>query len=366
MWRKLRFLTILILLLVGTSVCAEKPNINAQSAILIDKHSQRVLFSYNPHIKLPMASTTKIMTALVALEKGDLSSLVTVDQEAVGIEGSSIYLRDGEVLSLEDLLYGLMLRSGNDSAVAIANHIGGDSQTFIKIMNEKAKDIGAMNTNFVNPHGLHADNHFTTAYDLALITAEALKIDKFQDIVSTKVWYANRDKNNIFYNKNKTLWEYEGGDGVKTGYTMKAGRCLVTSATRADTQLIAIVLNDRDWFKDCYKLMDYGFENFKNYVIYEEGQFIKNIAIQNGEKELLHAVAKESFYYPLKEDELDRVKININLPEYLEAPINKGEKLGDITVYLDGQIIHKGSIIAKEEVDQLSVIKRLIRRIRNN
>lgn len=353
------------LLVVNTVVCGEKPAISAQSAILIDRNSKRILFSYQPYIKLPMASTTKIMTALIALENGNINDLVTIKKNSVGIEGSSIYLAEGETLTLEDLLYGLMLRSGNDSAMAIANHIGNDLESFVELMNGKAREIGAINTNFVNPHGLYADNHYTTAYDLALITAEALEIEKFQEIVSTKTWRANRNKNNIFYNKNKTLWEYPGGDGVKTGYTIMSGRCLVTSATKNNIQLIAVVLNASNWFNDCYKLMDYGFENFKNYVIYEEGKFFKNIPVINGEKEIIPAIAKRTFLYPLKEEELEKVKLNIKLPNYLEAPINKGDEIGDITVYLDGQIIHKDRIIAKENIDQLSIIKRIIRRFRD-
>ena len=291
-----------MILAVGRCSYSEKPNISAQSAILIDSHSKRVLLEYSPHIKLPMASTTKIMTTFIALEKGNLKDSVIIDREAVGIEGSSIYLQEGEKVTLEDLLYGLMLRSGNDSAIAIANHIGEDLEGFTKLMNNKSKEIGANNTNFMNPHGLHNDNHYSTAYDLALITSKAMEIDSFRDISRSKIWKANRDINNLFYNKNNTLWEYEGGDGVKIGYTKKAGRCLVSSSTRNGTQLIAVVLNDGNWFQDCYKLMDYGFENFKPYVIFDKGQYVKNIPVIDGTKENISVVTKDSFIYPLKED----------------------------------------------------------------
>ena len=158
-----------MLFTIRYSFC-EKPVIDAESGILIDAQSGRVLLQYNPHIKLPMASTTKIMTALISLENGQLKDKVKIKKEAVGIEGSSIYLYENELITLEDLLYGLMLRSGNDSAVAIANYIGGNLEEFIKMMNKKAKEIGVNNTNFINPHGLHDDNHYSTAYDLALIT----------------------------------------------------------------------------------------------------------------------------------------------------------------------------------------------------
>ncbi len=363
--RKILISVIIINLFWGKIALCQEPDISAQSAVLIDAQSKRILASYNPYIKLPMASTTKIMTALIALERGKLTEEIKIDRNAVGIEGSSIYLEEGEIITLEDLLYGLMLRSGNDSAMAIANYIGKDIEDFIKLMNYMAKKIGAENTNFMNPHGLHDDNHYSTAYDLALITAKAMELEKFSEIVSSKTWKADRNKNNIFYNKNKTLWEYEGGDGVKTGYTTRAGRCLVTSATRNGTKLIAVALNDGNWFNDCYKLMDYGFENFTTYVICEKEQFFKKIPINNGKKDFVSAISQDTFIYPLKEEELDRVKINLNLPKAIEAPIAKGEIIGDITIYLDGQIIHMGKVISKEKVEKLGMIKRFIKKIQS-
>lgn len=362
-----RFVFLIFLLLILNSNCtfAQTPEINAQSAILIDAKSKRILYEHNPHMKLPMASTTKIMTALLALEKGNYNDKVEIKENVVGVEGSSIYLREGEVLTLEDLLYGLMLRSGNDAAVAVAEHIGNSVEDFVKLMNQKAKEIGANNTNFMNPHGLHHDNHYTTSYDLALITSKALENKKFKEIVKAKVWKANREKNNIFYNKNKTLWEYEGGDGVKTGYTTKSGRCLVTSATRDGTQLIAVVLNDRDWFEDCYKLMDYGFDNYKSYLIFDRGQFVRKIPVIDGEVDEVIAVTKEAFQYPLREEELDKISISINLVESVKAPIEKGEKLGEIKVYLSGKIIHKEDIIAKENIARKGLFKMLFDKLKN-
>ncbi len=357
-------LSIIMVLFVCEFSYSEKPLISAQSAILMDAQSKRVLLEYNPYVKLPMASTTKIMTALVALENGKLDDKVKIGKEAVGIEGSSIYLQEGEILTLEDLLYGLMLRSGNDAAMAIAYHIGGDLENFVKMMNKKAKEMGANSTNFANPHGLHQENHYTTAYDLALITAEAMKIEKFKEISKTKKWKANREKNNIFYNKNNTLWDFDGGDGVKTGYTRNAGRCLVTSATRNNTQLIAVVLNDSNWFNDCYKLMDYGFKNFTTYVIFDKEQFIKNIPVIDGNKESIRVVTKNSLLYPLREEELEKVKINVTLPNRITPPVRKGDYVGNIVVYLDGRIIHEDSLISKDTVSRLGPIKRIINKIK--
>lgn len=360
-------LFILIFLIMSNNISyCEKPTISAQSAILIDAESNRILFEYSPHIKLPMASTTKIMTALVALEKGDLQDKIKIDRDVIGIEGSSIYLKENEIISLEDLLYGLMLRSGNDAAMAIGKYVEEIEENFVELMNIKSKEIGANNTNFMNPHGLHHDNHYSTAYDLALITKEALKIDKFKEISSTKTWKANREKNNIFYNKNKTLWDYEGGDGVKIGYTMRAGRCLVSSATRNNMQLIAVVLNDRNWFDDCYTMMDYGFNNYSTYVIFDKNQFVKNIPVISGEKKSVSTVTNDSFIYPLKEEELEKIKISINLIEKVQAPINKGDYVGDITVYLDGKIINKEKVIVNENIEKSGIFKRITDRLRNN
>ena len=190
-----------------------------------------------------------------------------------------------------------------------------------------------------------------------------MKIDKFKEISKTKTWKANRVKNNLFYNKNDTLWEYEGGDGVKIGYTRKAGRCLVSSATRNGTQLIAVVLNDGNWFQDCYRLMDYGFEHFNTYVIFDKGQFFKSLPIIDGNKDNISAITKDSFLYPLKEEEIKKVKINLSLPSQIKAPISKGDPIGNITVFLDGEIIHEETLISKENVNKLSPIKRILKKI---
>ena len=364
--KKVTILIILILVLFTSGFSfGEKPSISAQSALLLDRESGRVLLEYNPHIKLPMASTTKIMTALIALENGNLEGDVKIGKNAVGIEGSSIYLYEGENISLEDLLYGLILRSGNDSAVAIAEYIAGDLENFSSMMNNKARKIGANNSNFTNPHGLPDGSHYTTAYDLALITKNAMEIEEFRNISKAKTWKSKRDKNDLFYNKNKTLWEYDGGDGVKTGYTIRAGRCLVTSATRNGRQLISVVLNDRNWFEDCYALMDYGFEKYKSYVILDKGQYFGKIPVLGGNKSYIHVVAENSFFYPLMEEELEKIKIHIEVPEFIEAPIKKGNIVGKINVFLNGKLIHEEVLIAKENVNKLNTIEKILNKIKD-
>ncbi|MBU5426635.1 D-alanyl-D-alanine carboxypeptidase [Tissierella pigra] len=363
--KKRIYLIIIVMIILSWNIAyGEDLNLSGESYILIDAETGRVLYERNAHKKMPMASTTKIMTALVALENGKLDDKIAAKGECIGVEGSSIYLREGEVLSLKDMLYGLMLRSGNDSSVAIANYIGGSLEGFVSLMNKKAQSIGAVNTNFANPHGLHDDSHYSTAYDLALITKEAFSYEEFGNIVKSKSYTADREENNYFYNKNKTLWEYNGGDGVKTGYTMRSGRCLVSSATRNGMHLIAVSLNASNWFNDNYKLLDYGFNNYNRQFVYDSNQFIKKIYVLNGNKEYLNLVTENSLFYPFKEGERENIKLSIDVPDTIEAPIEKGDKIGYIYTYLDGKLIHEGSLIAKSTIKRINKFESIINKFK--
>ena len=239
---------------------------SARAAVLIERHTGRVLLSHNAHEALPMASTTKVMTALIAIEKGDLNDVVTVGRNAYGVPGTSIYLGLGEKITLRDLLYGLMLASGNDAAVAIAEHIAGDVPSFCAMMTQRAQELGCENTQFATPHGLPSKDHFTTAADLARIAQEAMKHDVFRQIVSTRrasIPWEGRSYHRILNNKNKLLSDYEGATGIKTGYTKAAGRCLVFGAKRNGLEVIGVVLGCSDWFSEAARLMDMGFERYE-------------------------------------------------------------------------------------------------------
>ena len=231
---------------------------SAKAMAVIEASTGRLLYEKSKDLKLPMASTTKICTAITVIENCDnIEKTVTVPDKAVGVEGSSIYLQKSEKVKIIDLLYGLMLQSGNDCAEALAITVGGSIEHFAAMMNETAAKAGATNSNFVTPHGLHDDNHYTTAYDLALISAYAFKNPVFEQIVSTKkhiMPWEGRNYPRVIVNKNKILSTYEGGDGVKTGFTKKAGRCLVSSATRDGMRIIAVVLNCGPMFEDCASL----------------------------------------------------------------------------------------------------------------
>ena len=246
-----------------TACSAPAPTVSAAGAVLIRAQTGEVLFEKNAEKRLYPASTTKIMTALVVLETLDRLSLgpdsrVVVPAEAAGLEGSSIYLKAGEEISVEELLYGMMLQSGNDAATAAAICIGGSLQNFVVMMNQKAEELGCTGTHFTNACGLFDENHYTTAKDLAVIAAAAMQREDFRKIVAVPSWQSTENERN-FYNKNKTVHQYEGGDGVKIGFTKASGRTLAASATRDGVSLIAVVLRDGNWFQDAYAMLDYGF-----------------------------------------------------------------------------------------------------------
>ncbi len=280
----------------------QPPDISAKAAALIDVTSGRLLYSLNGDTPMRIASLTKIMTAIVAIEHGRLEDTVKVSARAASREGSSIYLRAGDEVSLETLLYGLMLRSGNDAATAIAEHVGGSEEGFVFLMNRKAEEIGLAYTQFRNPHGLDQDGHYSTANDLAKLTAYALKNPVFRQIVATKVKTApnpNGEWDYRFVNKNKMLFEYEGADGVKTGYTKLASRCLVSSATRNGQQLAAVTLNDGNDWSDHRKLLDYGFARFPLQEVVAAGQRVADLPY----------AAVSSFRYPFAEGEREKLRV---------------------------------------------------------
>lgn len=248
----------------ATVMAASSVDIFAKAGCLIDAATKKILYQKNADMRMYPASTTKIVTLVVALKNGDLNSIVTVDEDAAGCEGSSLDLKAGDKLTLHNLLYGMMLVSGNDAAEAVAVHVGGSREAFIKLMNEEACKSGALNTNFTNPHGLPDDNHYTTARDLALITAYAYDVPGFADIVgSSHKTIEFIDGQRYIVNTNKLLASYQGANGVKTGYTSAAGYCLVAAAKRGEVQLVAVILNSDKRYYDAEQLLDYGFKIIK-------------------------------------------------------------------------------------------------------
>lgn len=323
------------------------PSISAETAALIDVASGRVLYEKEGMKRMRIASLTKIMTAIVAIENGNLDAKVKVSQNAIRAEGSSIYLKLGEEMPLNDMLYGLMLRSGNDSAVAIAEHVGGSIEGFAYLMNEKAQSIGMAGTHFMNPHGLDDKEHYSTARDMAILTAYALHNPIFQSIVKTKVKTVpspGETWDTTWRNKNKMLSLYEGADGVKTGYTKLARRTLASSATRDGVQLAVVVLNDGNDWVDSMNLMNWGFEQFKLTKLIQKRQAF-SIAASTQEKQQV-LVAGEDFKYPLADGEETAIKREIIL--YPEQSTNaKLGVRGKIKVYLDDKMIGSVPLVAE-------------------
>lgn len=350
------FLSVLILLL-GTVIPAhaepenEKPmppSNHAEAAALIDVTSGRLLYSKKGDERMRIASLTKIMTAIVAIERGNLKDTVKITKNSFAKEGSSLFLKLGEEMSLENLLYGLMLRSGNDAASAIAEHVGGSEEGFVLMMNEKAVELGLSNSHFMNPHGLDHDNHYSSANDLAKLTAYALKNATFKEIVKTPMKKAPNPNEKWDYkwdNKNKMLRFYDGADGVKTGYTKKAFRCLVSSATRNGQQIAAVTLNDGDDWNDHSNMLDYGFDNFSLNQITVQGQKIQGYSFVTG----------SSFSYALTKGEEGKVykklvlkkesnpDLNFGLRGYVELSLN-GKMIGRVPVYAEGSQLPRETI----------------------
>lgn len=308
--------------------------IGAQGAALMEVSTGRLLYADHADEQLPMASTTKVMTAIVVLEHANLTDVVKVDARAQGVEGSSIYLEAGEQLTVEELLYGLMLSSGNDAAAALAYHVSGSIEDFAALMNETAQRIGAEDSHFVNPHGLAADGHYTTAHDLALIACYALKNQDFRRIVSTQdttIAWASRDYDRKIHNKNKFLTQYEGATGVKIGYTKNAGRCLVASAQRDGMELVAVVLNCPNMFEDAATLMDYGYSNYKPVQVVDPGMIVGLTQVEHGQQNAVLVETAAPLTLPLKESERFQLDYDLQITP-LSAPVDAGESAGAMQV----------------------------------
>ncbi|NLM10022.1 MAG: D-alanyl-D-alanine carboxypeptidase [Clostridiaceae bacterium] len=337
----------------------EDLNINARSAIVMDFESGRVLFEKNAYQKRPMASTTKVMTAIVALENGNLDDHVTVSRNAASIHGSLMHLRAGETLTLRELMYGLLLCSGNDAAIAIAEHIGGSVDGFLEMMNNKAKEIGAINTNFTSPHGLDGVGHYSTAYDMALITRYALKIPVFNEIVkTTSIQIGNR----YLHNTNEMLTSYQGADGVKTGYTGKAGRCLITSATRDGRRFISVVLfcdSRAQRALSSKKILDYAFSMYSMRTLIKS-EYLGTLPVNKGFEKSLPVYVEKTITLPLSDTEMANLYTKVSLPEYIQAPVTEKSVVGTLSVYLGDKILCESPIRAGKSIKQKTVLQYFI------
>lgn len=341
---------------------------SAHSYLLMDAETGAVLSSRNADEKLPMASTTKIMTCLVAIERASVSDEVTVHKDAVGIEGSSVYLIKDEKLKLEELLYALMLESANDAAAAIALHVSESIPAFAHLMNETARRIGMDSTNFVNPHGLSVEGHFSTARDLCKLMCYAMKNDTFRAITSTETMSisAPDGKTRFLSNHNKLLRLYEACTGGKTGFTKKAGRCLVTSAKRGEKELVCATLGDPDDWKDHRALFDYGFSLYSQRVIAEKNQHRFEIPVVGGKNATVYASNSGSFELLLRSEEV--IDSYVELPRFVYAPEKEGGAVGEVIFKNGNQVVGRLPLFLESDAvkreEKLSFWEKILQKIR--
>ena len=362
--KRIAALLCLMLLCATRALASEALTVAAKGAVLIDAASGRVLFAQNADEELPMASTTKVMTTLLALESASLDAQVTADKNAAGVTGTSLYLSEGETLSMEHMLYGLMLRSGNDAAVAVAEHVAGSVPAFAERMNARAASL-RVDAHFVNPHGLDADGHRASALGLARIFREAMQNPVFRTITGTQrkviPWVGN-EYSRVLENKNKLLSTYEGATGGKTGYTGKAGRCLVFSAERDGLEIIGAVLNCPTWFDTAAAMLDYGFEHFRMERAFEAGAAVGRVPVVNGSEESVEAVAEEALRGAVRiSAPVDTV---VSLPPSVDAPVRAGDVLGTAALQSDGGVIAQCNLVAADAVEPLNLreaFRRLLR-----
>lgn len=363
-----RFLIFVMLFITNiASAAPEPPVVKAKSAIVIDATTGKVLYSKDAEAQRYPASTTKMMSLIVALEYGHLDDLVTASKTAASTEGSSLELTQGEKLKMIDLLYGIMLISGNDATVAVAEHIAGSVEKFAQLMTEKAHAIGANDTHFANSSGLPDPNHFSTAHDLARIAAYGYKNPLFVEIVSTKhrvIPWAGRDYGRDLYNENRMLWLSEGGNGVKTGYTDAAGRCLVSGAKRNGVQLITVVLDSETMWDDSLALLNFGFSQVTPETMCTEGDILKTIRVKNGKTEAIKLVANANLIVPISEQDEEKFTTVVDAPDNVEAPIQKGQKIGAVRVMYQDKEVATADLLADDSSERKSFFNMISEKLR--
>ena len=348
---------ILLLLLLIIPMQIKAIDTSATSAILMDTDNNRILYSKNIHKPRLIASITKIMTATLAVESGKLDDVVTVDDTIKKAYGSGIYIKEGEKLTLKDLLYGLMLRSGNDAALMIAKYVGGSVENFVDMMNNKATEIGMKHTEFNNPSGLDEEKgNYSTAYDMAILTSYAMRLKEYKNIVKTKKYTLKTNKNSyVWYNKHKLLKRYKYTTGGKTGFTKKAKRTLVTTASKNGVNLVVVTLNDGNDFQDHMNLFEYGFNNFQNYSILKKG----NINIYHEKYyQNYQLYVKNNYNYILSKEENSSIVLKYELVKH--SKISKNKSIGKVIVKIGDKEIHTEKIYAKRKKNTKGFLRRLL------
>lgn len=365
------FLSLILLIWVcapsigATDIRQGEISVSAKAAVLIDTSDDSILYSKNADSRLPMASTTKIMTALIALEYGNLDRSYVIPDAAVGIEGSSIYLVHGEKLTLRELIYALMLESANDAAQAIAIIIAGSVEAFADIMNRRAEELGLENTHFTNPHGLDHEEHYTTAYELARLASFALKNEAFREIVSTNkktVPFNNGEGTRVLVNHNKMLRTYDGAIGVKTGFTKRCGRCLVSAAQRDGLTLVAVTLNAPDDWRDHTAMLDWGFDNFVRISLADAETFKLPLPVCGASEPRVMCTNTQAIAVTLPRGHAT-ISCVVEAPRFLFAPIARDDTVGKLIYYCNGRIIGESALCTTAAISPQNIKKGLWSRI---
>lgn len=362
--------------IIQTSATLENDlKLNARIGLIYDRNSKTILYEKNGKKQVPMASTTKIMTSIVVLENANLSDVVTINKKAAGTGGSRLGLKTNDKITVHDLLYGLMLRSGNDAAVALALHVGGSIEGFSTLMNKKAKEMGLVNSHFVTPHGLDEEEHYTTAYELACMADYALEIPKFKEIVGSKSYNITiNGQSRIINNTNELLGNLNGVYGVKTGFTNGAGRCLVTACKRGKLDIITVVLGadtKKIRTSDSIKLIEYAYKNYEVINIkqiiekeFERWKYLneKRIYINKGKEEQIHLKISKLPYeeIAIKKSEKDNVNVEFNCLYYLEAPVNENQVIGSVKIQINNKTIGMLNIITENSIRKKEILDYII------
>ncbi|NLK73368.1 MAG: D-alanyl-D-alanine carboxypeptidase [Clostridiales bacterium] len=366
-----RFMIIFIFVsLFCTPVFAAEFDINAKSAILVDANSGQVIYEKNPHEKLPIASVTKVMTMLLTMEalerkQVNLSDMVNISSRAASMGGSQLYMEEGEQQSLETLMKGIAICSANDACVAVAEYIGGSEELFVQNMNKRAAELGMLNSNFINTNGLPVEGHYSTAYDVSLMSRELLKHNKIHEwltvwMTTITVGLPTKKQTQLeITNTNRLIKTYPGANGIKTGYTGEAGYCLSASATRGNMTLVSVVLGAPSTnirFSESAKLLDYGFAVYDSINIASQNQIIGKVKVDKGKVDHVNAVTKENVSVLIKKDEKQNIRKEIILKENVSAPVKKGEALGEIVIYKDEKIIKRYPLVSDEDVEKAGIL----------
>lgn len=333
------------------------PSLSARAAILVEPSTMTVLYARREHERRPPASTTKILTALLALERGRLDDVVTVSRRAAGVPGSTLHLRAGQTMSLSDLIVGLLMRSGNDAATAIAEHVAGSEAAFVHWMNRRARELGALNSRFANPHGLDAPNHYSTAFDLAHLARLAMTVPTFKDVVGRRE-YVPPGAGRPWRNTNRLLWGLEGTEGIKTGTTGGAGNCLVAAVSRDGVRLIAVVLGSQDRWLDTRRLVEWGFSAFHMVTGAVTGQAVAAAPVPGGIGALEAAPAAD-LTFMAHEDELRRVRIEVSLDPAVRAPVAKGQRVGRVRALVGDEVRREVPLAALSNVRRWTPLRAL-------